>query len=160
MLEVEWIRSTRFGAVLSVMVHGSLARTSTNVISPAPATDHGDKFSISSSRRESRTFLCNQRYSAPSSYRATIGIVGAVRCAITVVRRSNPKQMKLRRVPQNKGVLGIELVRQTFGTRMIPQWFGSGRGEQTPRRAVDQFARKQMRMGSGRRTAARAGCSY
>src|ERR1035438_205228 len=35
--------------------------------------------------------------------------------------------MKLRRVPQNKGVLSIELVLQSCGVRMIPQSFGSGR---------------------------------
>src|ERR1700689_4640975 len=127
MLEVEWIRSTRFGAVFSVMVHGRLARTSTNVISPAPANDQGDKFSKSSSRRESRTFLCNQRYSAPSSYRGTMGMVRAVRWATNVVGRSKPKQMKLRRVPQNQGVLGIESVPQSYGVRMIPQCFGTGR---------------------------------
>src|ERR1700733_14664326 len=77
-LESEGIRTTVFGAV-SVVVHGSLARASTNVISPEPANDHDDRFSISSSSRESRTFLCNQRYSAPSSYRGTIGMVRAVR---------------------------------------------------------------------------------
>src|SRR5580658_541981 len=123
MLEIEWIRSARFGVVLSVMVHGSLARTSTDVISPAPANDHDDKFSISSSRRESRTFLCNQRYSAPSSYRATIGTGRAACWATNVGGRTKPKQTRLRRVLQNKGVLGIESVPQPCGIRMVPQCF-------------------------------------
>src|ERR1700727_298266 len=109
------------------MVHGSLARTSTNVISPAPANDHDDRFSMSSSRRESRTFLCNQRYSAPSSYRATIGMVAAVCWAASVVGIRKLKQIRLRKMPQNKGVLSIKLFLQSCGIRIIPQCFRSGR---------------------------------
>src|SRR6202007_2209376 len=102
-----------FGAAFSLTTQGSLARTSTSVISPAPANDHDDRFSISSSRRESRTFLCNQRYSAPSSYRATIGVVRAGCWATNVVGRSKAKEMKVRRALQSKAVFIIEIVLQS-----------------------------------------------
>src|SRR5208282_4086429 len=84
-LEVDRIRSE---------CRPSLARTSVSVISPAPANDQAERSSMLSSRRDARTFLFNQRNSAPSSYLACKGMSGRLCWAL----RDAPRQMILRAV--------------------------------------------------------------
>src|SRR5580700_4404001 len=63
-------------------------------MSPVPVNDQVESPSMLSSTRESRTFLFSHRNSAPSSYRACIGISGTICCAA----RDTPKQETLRNV--------------------------------------------------------------
>src|SRR5580704_4275460 len=61
----------------------SFTGESASAMSPSPANDHVDASSMESSTRESSTFFCSQRASAPSSYIGCIGIFGASCCAET-----------------------------------------------------------------------------